>query len=594
MKQIRKMIAMICALTLAVCCVFCSVSASGEELRSVKPGETAEGTINEDTETVVRISIPAAGTARLKASGDGLHAEIRKGGSTITSATADNGELQLSWKAEETDYLIVLTMPAGTSGAYSLQAAFEADKAETEQPEEKKEEVKEEASEEEKTEEKEESEEEKPEEEKPEEEKTEETENEAPAGDPEQEDTESIDGETEETEGETTGEETTEEGTTEDGIPGADEEQDPDGHTEAEIPGDTEEGSTETGTTGETDEESTEAGATGEAEEGSTETGTTGEAEEESTEAGTTGETEEESAEAGEEAAEGTPPEAPAAEPEETAESDENENTDETEEPGEANGGVEVVIARTMKTGDAWSGIVKRKTPTVLKLEVEEAQTIHVLVAGKNIRASVQKSDRLTDDATAETTDPETNRVVISWNALPGSYLVSIGPDEGSLMAKARVTVMDDETFETWEAGNLPQAEELPAETEDESVPEETADEEAAGEVTIDEETTDEEVTDEEAADEETEPEPEPERTITVSVAWDTPNPMIGDTAHFTANLEGYEGLTYTMQWQNSPDRETWTDLPGETNETMDVVVTKENNQVYWRIVVYVEEDQGT
>ena len=46
------------------------------------------------------------------------------------------------------------------------------------------------------------------------------------------------------------------------------------------------------------------------------------------------------------------------------------------------------------------------------------------------------------------------------------------------------------------------------------------------------------------------------------------------------------------MQWQYSPDRITWYDIEGETDTTMDVVVTEENNVVYWRILVYVEEDQ--
>ncbi len=70
------------------------------------------------------------------------------------------------------------------------------------------------------------------------------------------------------------------------------------------------------------------------------------------------------------------------------------------------------------------------------------------------------------------------------------------------------------------------------------------------------------------------------------------PEPVIGDTAHFKAILEGYDGLQYTMQWQYSPDDITWTDIPNETKATMDVVVTPENNIVYWRILVYVEDSQ--
>ena len=70
------------------------------------------------------------------------------------------------------------------------------------------------------------------------------------------------------------------------------------------------------------------------------------------------------------------------------------------------------------------------------------------------------------------------------------------------------------------------------------------------------------------------------------------PEPVIGDTAHFRAVMEGYEGLEYTVQWQYSPDQETWYDLPGETNTNMDMVITEENNVVYWRILVYVIDDE--
>ena len=83
-----------------------------------------------------------------------------------------------------------------------------------------------------------------------------------------------------------------------------------------------------------------------------------------------------------------------------------------------------------------------------------------------------------------------------------------------------------------------------------------------------------------------------PERHIRVDVTWDVPDPIIGDTAHFEAVMEGYDELQYTVQWQYSPDETTWYDIPNETNTTMDVVVTPENNTVYWRILVYVEESQ--
>ena len=88
------------------------------------------------------------------------------------------------------------------------------------------------------------------------------------------------------------------------------------------------------------------------------------------------------------------------------------------------------------------------------------------------------------------------------------------------------------------------------------------------------------------------ESETQAERSITIDVTWDVDNPIIGDTAHLKANLVGYDGLEYTMQWQYSLDQETWYDISGETNQNMDVVVTKENNLYHWRMLVSVEGEQ--
>ena len=132
--------------------------------------------------------------------------------------------------------------------------------------------------------------------------------------------------------------------------------------------------------------------------------------------------------------------------------------------------------------------------------------------------------------------------------------------------------------------------EEIESEPEEEQAEEETEPEEEAG--SEPEEEAGSEPEEEQSEENRTESEIEPERHITVDVTWDVPDPAIGDTAHFKANLEGYDGLEYSTQWQYSPDRKTWYDIPDETSLTMDVIVTEENNIVYWRILVYVEDDQ--
>jgi hypothetical protein len=41
-----------------------------------------------------------------------------------------------------------------------------------------------------------------------------------------------------------------------------------------------------------------------------------------------------------------------------------------------------------------------------------------------------------------------------------------------------------------------------------------------------------------------------------------------------------------------SPDKVHWTDIEGETNNTMDIVITPERNETYWRLTVYLEQPQ--
>ena len=239
------------------------------------------------------------------------------------------------------------------------------------------------------------------------------------------------------------------------------------------------------------------------------------------------------------------------------------EGNEEGEEEGQPSGGVEITIAKTLRMGESWDGIVKRKAPTILKLDLDNPQKVYIVLEGKNLWTTVEKSDRREENPPKQMTEADSNRTVLIREAESGSWLVSIGTNEDSLMAKAKVSFMTEEAYRAWEAENIPAEEE-------EMLPDE------------------EQIADEE----ENIPESITERSIDVNVTWDTDDPAIGDTAHFHAALTGYEDLTYSMQWQYSADHKKWTDLAGETMEDMDVVVTEENNVVYWRIVVYVEEDQ--
>ena len=269
---------------------------------------------------------------------------------------------------------------------------------------------------------------------------------------------------------------------------------------------------------------------------------------------------------------------------------------------------VEVVITKTLAIGGSWEGKVSKTKPAILKLDVKQRCTVHILVEGKDVWASVEKADHRTENPPRIQTDPDTERTIISLEAEEGSYLITLGPVEPNLLGMVAVIFMDNKAYTAWEAVQEAneQTEDEPEE-EHEEIPEETPEE---APVPDDENTIpkDEDVIpdeeentpndenaipdNEDAIPDETEEAPRPLRHIDVEVTWDVPEPMIGDTAHFKADLSDYEGLTYTIQWQYSPDNETWHDLPGETDQTMDVVVNEENNLVYWRILVFLEEEQ--
>ena len=66
----------------------------------------------------------------------------------------------------------------------------------------------------------------------------------------------------------------------------------------------------------------------------------------------------------------------------------------------------------------------------------------------------------------------------------------------------------------------------------------------------------------------------------------------LGDVAHFNAELIGYEGLDYTLQWQKSADNENWEDIPEANNKQMDIVRTEENSHLFWRVIVRIHMPQ--
>ena len=72
---------------------------------------------------------------------------------------------------------------------------------------------------------------------------------------------------------------------------------------------------------------------------------------------------------------------------------------------------VEVVITKTLTVGQNWDGKMKKTKPAILKLDVTRPGLVYMLVEGKDVWATVQKSDRLTENPSRTKTDPETDRM---------------------------------------------------------------------------------------------------------------------------------------------------------------------------------------
>ena len=292
---------------------------------------------------------------------------------------------------------------------------------------------------------------------------------------------------------------------------------------------------------------------------------------------------------------------------------------------------IEILITKDLKLGQSWEGTVSRTKPAILKLDVERAGTVYMLLESKDAWATVEKSDRVTGNAPHSQVNPETDELIYSWEAEAGSYIITVGPVEPNLMAMVKVTFMTTSAYEAWEAAQEETEEEETEDAEEEKEQEETepkeeneSEEEAKPEEAGPEETKPEEETEPEQEEENklqseedlaTEPtevmqeelndvessgetvnteeiEQYIERSILVELIWDTDQPHFGDTAHFHATLTGYEGLEYFIQWQVSPDAEQWDDIPGENKEQYDVVINMNNNNYYWRVVVYLEEPE--
>ena len=263
----------------------------------------------------------------------------------------------------------------------------------------------------------------------------------------------------------------------------------------------------------------------------------------------------------------------------ETNKEDVDDSEDEAEEETSQIQKVEIIITKALKIRETWRGNLNADEPSVLKLDIQEDGRVYMLAKGGQFHATVKKTDCLEGEPFEADTDPETGWILMDWNAGKGSYLISLTSADNIRSAYAEVTFVDEEAYLIWNADQ-----ERVNETTDEPDQKEDNDE-ITGQNNLEEQDT-------EIERDETEEENEErlERSIDVELSWETEEPHWGDIAHFHTILTGYEGLTYFFQWQTSPDMEHWDDVPGETGQDLDIVITGDNNNFYWRVVVYVEE----
>ena len=81
-----------------------------------------------------------------------------------------------------------------------------------------------------------------------------------------------------------------------------------------------------------------------------------------------------------------------------------------------------------------------------------------------------------------------------------------------------------------------------------------------------------------------------PNRSIDVYANWEGDKLYFGDDMTLSAVLNGYDNAVYTLQWQQSADASTWTDIGGATGASMTVQVTEENYLNYWRVEVIITD----
>ena len=83
--------------------------------------------------------------------------------------------------------------------------------------------------------------------------------------------------------------------------------------------------------------------------------------------------------------------------------------------------------------------------------------------------------------------------------------------------------------------------------------------------------------------------------SVSFDITFDKYYVDVGDIAHFTAKIKGFENVNYKIQWQISVDGVNYEPYPtelGGNDEKFDVVITEENFDILWRVTVSYLSDK--
>lgn len=78
------------------------------------------------------------------------------------------------------------------------------------------------------------------------------------------------------------------------------------------------------------------------------------------------------------------------------------------------------------------------------------------------------------------------------------------------------------------------------------------------------------------------------DRSVSVYAAYDGDFLSFGDSVSLITVLHGYDNVTYSLQWQQSPDNASWSDIPAACGASYSFIINESNYTLFYRVTVTV------